>query len=155
MKGHGVGRGRQRRPTGREKFSTVNLYPQMEIPEGIPYPRVLFCLAWASPAAARVEIIRKSLRSPNCAAVQQAGLETGQQPMFSSVNMVGSVQMKSCVPFSGSKCSPAFLISRICNYLVSQCLLYPPAPRHPGTPRSLSDLAPKIIPGRYKQKLHR
>lgn len=37
MKGHGLGRGRQSRPTGREKFSTVDLYTQKEIfPKGNP-----------------------------------------------------------------------------------------------------------------------
>lgn len=37
MKGHGVGGGKQSRPTGREKFSIVNLYPEMEIfPEENP-----------------------------------------------------------------------------------------------------------------------
>lgn len=80
-----MGRGRQTKTTGREKFSTINLYPQMHI-FPIGNSRVLFSLVWASPASARVGIIRKSLTSLNYAAAQQTGLHTGQQPTFFSKN---------------------------------------------------------------------
>lgn len=66
-------------------FSKINLYPWTHIfPKG--NHGVLSSLVWASPASARVGIIRKSPTSLNCAAAQQAKLHTGQQPTFFSKN---------------------------------------------------------------------
>lgn len=76
---------RKTKPTDREKFSTINLYPWTHIfPKG--NLRVLFSFVWASRASAKVGIIRKSPTSLNCPAAQQAELHTGQQPTFFSKN---------------------------------------------------------------------
>lgn len=126
-----MGRGRQTKTTGREKFSTINLYPQMHIfPMG--NPRVLFSLVWASPASARMGIIRKSLTSLKlrCCTADWATHRTAANILQQEHRHI-NIEMKLCILFSSSACSHTFLISHFSNYLVSQHLLYHPAPRHP------------------------